>query len=228
MLHRLRQSWVINVGAWLFIVGGAHSVIARITGMPRQPTLLRTLAEVPLTLVALGAALGILMRHKGRRVPVGLWLLLLPAATVFQASFALAFGLLSPITPGLELQPIVNGQAVALSDLSPQLIIWGVVSTVIAAPVIEEAIFRGWLLPQRPSWSAIALTAGLFALLHLPALSASGVLDIVPIFIIGVVLGYLMKRWANLWLCVLLHAAINTVPLLAVWALVALGWVPLP
>lgn len=226
MLRRLSRIWFIHVSVWIFIIGSGHFVINRITGIQLTDfVLLRTLVNGMVALVGLGAALGIIIRQKHKRVSVWMWLLVLPVATLLHAVFAIFLGLMSPTTIGFAVQPVINGQAVAIGDLSPFIIIWGVFSSVIVAPVIEEFIFRGWLLPDRPRWSDIAWNSGLFTVIHLNAITITGVVNVIPVFIIGVFLGYVMKRFSKVWLCVGFHAAFNGVPMLVVLALMALGHV---
>jgi membrane protease YdiL (CAAX protease family) len=214
---------------WIFVIGSGHFVVGRITGIQfTNLILLQTLFNAfnaMVALIGLGAALGIIVRQQHKRVTVGKWLLVLPVATLFHTVFAIFLGLISPTTIGFEVQPVINGQVVAIGDLSPSIIIWGVFSSVIAAPVIEEFIFRGWLLPNRPGWSDVAWNSGLFTVIHLNAIMVTGVVNVIPVFIVGVFLGYLMRRFSNVWLCVGFHAAFNAVPLLVVLALIALGYV---
>jgi membrane protease YdiL (CAAX protease family) len=90
-----------------------------------------------------------------------------------------------------------------------------VVSAVVIAPLAEETFFRGqvqtllryWI--NRP-WLAVLLTAELFALAH-PGWTRP------QIFFLGVCLGYLYERTANLWVCITLHALFNLTSIVYFW-----------
>jgi len=89
-----------------------------------------------------------------------------------------------------------------------------VVEVVILAPIGEELLFRGFLLPRLqlqkgPVW-AVAVSSGFFALLH----PQYGVY--VPIVLLyGAVLGWARLRSGGLTAPILLHATINGVSVLA-------------
>jgi membrane protease YdiL (CAAX protease family) len=95
-----------------------------------------------------------------------------------------------------------------------------VLSAVVAAPLAEEFFFRrvlqGWLekiLPDGDGRMAVALSAALFALLHL----GQG-LAYVPLFPLGLVLGTIARRTGSIVPCILLHALFNAVSVaLLVW-----------
>ncbi|WP_416666504.1 CPBP family intramembrane glutamic endopeptidase [Egbenema bharatensis] len=78
----------------------------------------------------------------------------------------------------------------------------------VAAPVFEEILFRGFLLPSLtryvPVWSAIGLSALLFALAHL-SLS-----EVLPLAVLGMVLGYVYTRSRGLLAPILLHSLWNS------------------
>jgi membrane protease YdiL (CAAX protease family) len=95
-----------------------------------------------------------------------------------------------------------------------------VASAVVAAPLAEEFFFRrvlqGWLekiFPDGDGRMAVALSAALFALLHL----GQG-LAYVPLFPLGLVLGTIARRTGSIVPCILLHALFNAVSVaLLVW-----------
>ena len=81
----------------------------------------------------------------------------------------------------------------------------------VAAPVVEEILFRGMLLSRllrsmRTGW-AIVVQAAVFAGIHL--LDPSAVAALPGLFLIGVVLGFAAIRSRNLSLPILLHAGVN-------------------
>jgi len=87
----------------------------------------------------------------------------------------------------------------------------------IAAPVVEEMLFRGMLLSRlirsmRPGWAVLA-QAVLFAAIHL--LDPSAVAALPGLVIIGAVLGYAAIRTGSLSLPITLHAGVNLTAALA-------------
>ena len=87
----------------------------------------------------------------------------------------------------------------------------------IAAPLFEEFLFRGFLLPSLtrylPVWGAIVVSALLFAIAHL-SLS-----EILPLATLGIVLGVVYTRSRNLLASMLLHSLWNSGTLLSLFIL---------
>ena len=81
------------------------------------------------------------------------------------------------------------------------------ITAVVVAPVFEEILFRGVLLPVLGSWlgpaGAVALSAALFAAAHL------SLGEWIPLFLLGMGLGVLRLRSGRLAACVILHALWN-------------------
>lgn len=82
-------------------------------------------------------------------------------------------------------------------------------------PIAEEVFFRGFILRGLANrWSlatALVVSAAVFAALHLaPAL-------LLPVFVTGLLLGYLYHRTGSLWPCIAVHAAQNLVAVLSAW-----------
>lgn len=92
-----------------------------------------------------------------------------------------------------------------------------------AAPVLEEALFRGVLLPglarNYGTTTAILQTSLLFGIMHFnPSQSLSA-------FLIGLFLGWVYVRTQSLWACIVVHATNNiTAWLLMYWAVPGGGW----
>jgi hypothetical protein len=93
-----------------------------------------------------------------------------------------------------------------------------ILTTVVLAPVFEEIIFRGYLLPSltkyMPPSFAIALSAVIFALIH-----QHGIGDTVQLLAVGVACGVVYSRTRNLGASMLVHAAFNgtVIALFALW-----------
>jgi membrane protease YdiL (CAAX protease family) len=78
----------------------------------------------------------------------------------------------------------------------------------VAAPVFEETLFRGFLMPSLtrwfPAWGAIALSGILFAAAHL------SLAELMPLAVLGCVLGYVYLRSQTLLAPMLLHGLWNS------------------
>ncbi|MBM4023569.1 MAG: CPBP family intramembrane metalloprotease [Planctomycetes bacterium] len=137
------------------------------------------------------------------------------------------------VAPLLALAAAVNRLVPYRHDVADFLMAdrdaWGVTlvlaTAVIAAPVVEELLFRrvlqGWLekvLPADGGLAAILLSAAAFALAH----QGQG-LAFVPLFPLGLVLGFIAHRTGSIVPCILLHALFNLVSVA-----ILLGSPPLP
>jgi len=92
-------------------------------------------------------------------------------------------------------------------------------TAVVLAPLFEETIFRGVLLPVAgrrlgPVWGVL-LSAGVFAVAHL------SLGELLPLLVLGLGLGWLRWNGGRLGSCVLMHAFWNA---LTFTNLVVLGW----
>ena len=81
------------------------------------------------------------------------------------------------------------------------------------APLVEEVLFRGFLLPplvaRFGSRGGIALTAILFGMMHISDPQA-----VPPLIVLGAVLGWLRLRSGSLWPALVLHVGNNAMALL--------------
>jgi membrane protease YdiL (CAAX protease family) len=87
----------------------------------------------------------------------------------------------------------------------------------ILAPLFEEVVFRGFLLPSLTRYlsvgEAIIVSSLLFAIAHL-SLS-----EILPLTVLGIVLGVVYTRSRNLLSAILLHSLWNSATLLGLFIL---------
>ena len=87
----------------------------------------------------------------------------------------------------------------------------------VAAPLFEELLFRGFLLPSLtrylPLWGSILISSFLFAAVHL-SLS-----EVLPLTVLGIVLGFVYSRSRNLLAPMLLHSLWNSGTLLSLFLL---------
>jgi membrane protease YdiL (CAAX protease family)/ElaB/YqjD/DUF883 family membrane-anchored ribosome-binding protein len=102
---------------------------------------------------------------------------------------------------------------IALEGKNPAALFIFFVTAAIAAPIFEEILFRGFLLSSLtryfPVWGAIALSSVLFAIAHL-SLS-----EVLPLTVLGMVLGFVYVRSRNLLSSMLLHSLWNSGTLLS-------------
>lgn len=84
----------------------------------------------------------------------------------------------------------------------------GVISATIVAPIAEELLFRGTLLPASRAferrWIAIGLNGILFGAIHMSPLS------IIPLSLLGAFLADITLRTRSLLPAILVHASMNT------------------
>jgi hypothetical protein len=87
----------------------------------------------------------------------------------------------------------------------------------IAAPIFEEIIFRGFLLPSLtryfPVWGSIVVSSLIFAIAHL-SLS-----EVLPLTTLGIILGFIYTRSRNLFAPMFLHSLWNSGTLLSLFVL---------
>jgi uncharacterized protein len=92
-----------------------------------------------------------------------------------------------------------------------------VLTAAVAAPLFEEYLFRGFLMPSLMRyfypWQAIALSGVIFAAAHL-SLS-----ELVPLTVLGMILGYIYYRTGNLLASMLLHSLWNGGSMLTLYLL---------
>jgi membrane protease YdiL (CAAX protease family) len=91
------------------------------------------------------------------------------------------------------------------------------VTAAIAAPIFEEILFRGFLLPSLtrylPAWGAIIVSSLLFAIAHL-SLS-----EVLPLTTLGIILGVVYTRSRNLLAPIFLHSLWNSGTLISLFIL---------
>ena len=91
------------------------------------------------------------------------------------------------------------------------------VTTAIAAPLFEEILFRGFLLPSLTRyltpWKAVLLSAVIFAVVHL------SLAEMIPLTVLGIMLGIVYTRTQNLLASILLHSLWNGGTILSLYLL---------
>jgi len=120
------------------------------------------------------------------------------------ASVALLFGVISPIS---DLIPMPEFFKKALAELASQKGFFTFLYMVIAAPILEELIFRGimldGLLKKYSPIKAILISSILFGLVHLnPWQFVAGLF-------LGLFMGWVYYKTKSLSLAIIIHAAVN-------------------
>lgn len=94
-------------------------------------------------------------------------------------------------------------------------VVFSALALAVWTPIAEETFFRGFILRGFSSrWRlapALVASAAVFAALHLaPAL-------LLPVFVTGLLLGWVYHRTGSLWPCIAVHAAQNLAAVLSAW-----------
>jgi uncharacterized protein len=131
-----------------------------------------------------------------------------------------------PLMLGVSLlnQQIWQGQGgnnpilqLVLEERDPLALGMFLFTAAVAAPVFEEILFRGFLLPSltryMPIWGAIGLSSLIFATAHL---SFS---EVLPLTVLGAILGFAYVRSQNLLSSILLHSTWNSVTMIGLFLL---------
>jgi hypothetical protein len=91
-------------------------------------------------------------------------------------------------------------------DQTSMVLLWLMVA--VLAPLFEEILFRGFFLTSLtryvPAWVAIGLSAVVFAIAHL------NLADILPLTILGLVLGFVYTQSRNLLASMVVHGLWNS------------------
>lgn len=125
----------------------------------------------------------------------------------------------------LQLPITTNDQVVLQQGKLAPLTTYGVLlGSIIIAPICEELFFRGFVLPgllheMSPLW-AVLVSAALFAVAHADPGS------FLPLFVIGIALGFLRLKTGSTWAGMSLHMLNNT--LASVLIVLALHNIVLP
>ena len=107
--------------------------------------------------------------------------------------------------------------SLALENRDNVALLFFFVTAAIAAPVFEEIFFRGFLMTSLtkflPSWGAVVVSGGIFALVHL---SFS---EVLPLMTLGIMLGFVYGRSRNLLASIVLHGLWNSGTLISLFLL---------
>lgn len=137
-----------------------------------------------------------------RRVKNEAILLVLPLGVSLQ--FLIVFIL--KLIPLPEKIIVEYNKLYSLLGNSPRIL--EIIGTVIAAPIIEEVVFRGLVYTRLRRAMSAPIAAGLCAAIF--ALAHGHIIATMYAFIIGLILCFLMERFRSLWAPILLHIGFNT------------------
>ena len=165
-------------------------------------------AGIVLTLIAASRIAGLdWNRLFGPTLPHTEWTLAaiaFPLAALSYGGFWLLWTPLSYVVPGLVRSYALEGMPDLLSRNNPGRLFLDVVAIVVIAPVVEEILFRGFLLHR---WAArwgtttgVILSSAVFAILHV---------ELIGHFIFGVAMAALYVRTRSLWVPIAAHATNN-------------------
>lgn len=106
---------------------------------------------------------------------------------------------------------------IVLEGKNPIALLMFFLTAAVAAPLFEEFLFRGFLLPSLtrylPVWGSIGISALIFGVAHL---SFS---EILPLTTLGIILGVVYTRTRNLLAPMLLHSLWNSTTLVSLYIL---------
>eukprot|EP00897_Mesotaenium_endlicherianum_P009296 jgi/Mesen1/8395/ME000468S07830 len=201
------------VGSWLIPMAAQAAGLNRTTLSCRGQALYSLVTDVAEMTVGLGILHRCLARFRplpGEWFPVrwrGLWFV--------EAMLACAFfplvNYLSKVNMDLLPVPMAFPAATqleqSLTARDPVATLLYVVVVSLCAPVWEEVIFRGFLLPSLtrylPVWASVAVSALAFAVAHF------NMQRLLPLSFLGVVMGVVFVRSRNLLTSMLLHSLWN-------------------
>jgi hypothetical protein len=149
------------------------------------------------------------MQKRGLNITNELGLFLFKKSVFFKSSLLLAFFLILEEIYMRVLQ--IEAPESFIRFMLSEPIIFGVFTTIIIAPILEEFVFRGFLLSQLRNtlggWAAIGLSSLTWTSLHFQY--ELKILFI--LFVLGLILGFLRWQYNSLFLVMALHAINNLV-----------------
>jgi membrane protease YdiL (CAAX protease family) len=189
----------------------------------QRKTLVEYLVLIPLLLLAASRLRVNPLDALALRLPARPWRALLVIVALLVLVYVLRFGEhafwlvwealegtphIAKVTPGLRHVIMREGLLLAI------------VGTTILAPVAEELVFRGMLLQSLVKtrlgfWGAALLTSLPFAAIHIQMYG--GILESAGIVFTGLVLALALRQTGSLWASIVLHVAVNSVALAALY-----------
>lgn len=169
--------------------------------LPKQPTssegdALLTLLLALSFFVLAGLTTALIIRESRTE-----WRPLRGRTVLFLLILAVPLRALAGVITGSDAPPVEGGQQYLLL---PTILI-GFFGSLVLAPIAEEWVFRGCLLPREPGWGQVTFNALLFALLHHWNFAHLGAAawSHAAVLMLGIVLGATKKFTGNILACAL-------------------------
>jgi membrane protease YdiL (CAAX protease family) len=126
-----------------------------------------------------------------------------------------AFALIFLLEIGLSLFESATGIQLPtnVQQIFSGLPLYFIVFSTIIAPINEEILFRGFLVPR----IGIIASAIIFGLLHY--LSYASISEFIAAFAFGIIAGYIRKRYSSLYPSILAHMLVNALGFLLIFAI---------
>jgi len=226
-------AWPIILFVLTFLAGFLAGAIWALAGRENGPVPLNTMVMLFVALAY--GVLGLMfwswlsknnLHHRSFSVlpnsfnDIGIALLAVTAGIFLGGPLSLAFHEFAMADPSLTLSGGADPKDISNTDdfLDTGAATWTIIlSAVIAAPIIEEVIFRGWMQPMMvsrgmPALFAVLITALFFGLVHI----FSGLQVMAYTFILGIALGAARLITGRVAAPMLAHMANNAWALFAV------------
>jgi membrane protease YdiL (CAAX protease family) len=133
------------------------------------------------------------------------------------------FGQAAPVLAHDMLKMLVESDSALASVLI-------VISAVLVAPILEEAIFRGFVqsvmveaVGEARRWSVVLVASLVFAMIHVNVSTFENWQALPGLFVLGIVLGWLYERSGSLWPGIVLHMGFNTMNIAMALSVVGRG-----
>jgi membrane protease YdiL (CAAX protease family) len=195
------------LGLSLLLLAQLHPAVRTFSQSPMGAMLIIYGGIVVVLLVAARSATLDWNRLLGPTLPQTEWRLAaiaFPLAALSYGGFWLLWGPLSFLAPDFVRSYALEGMPDLLTRGNPARLVLDIVAIVVVAPVVEEILFRGFLLHR---WAArwgtttgVILSSAVFAILHV---------ELVGHFIFGVAMAALYVRTRSLWVSIAAHAVNN-------------------
>jgi uncharacterized protein len=189
------------------LLARVHPAGRELTESPTGATMILYAGIVVVLLVA--ARLARLDWHRllGPTLPRTEWKLsavAFPLAAMSYGGFWLLWGPVSLVAPRFVRSYALEGMPDLLTRGDPARLVLDIVAIVIAAPVVEEIFFRGFLMHRwAVRWgttTGVVLSSAVFAVMHV---------ELIGHFIFGVAMCALYVRTRSLWVPIAAHAVNN-------------------
>ncbi|KAL9242907.1 hypothetical protein vseg_016864 [Gypsophila vaccaria] len=214
------QVMLLWVAAFWFVGSWMMPFAAHMAGFSKESLTYRGQALYSLLTDVTEGLAGIAILHRClsrfRPLPSGWFKFSLKGKWYFDVALGcLMFPLVNRLSQfNLDLLPLLPSTPVTLSSVEQSILARDpvamglyVVVVSVCAPIWEEIVFRGFLLPSltkyMPVWCAILVSSVVFALAHF------NVQRMLPLILLGVVMGTLFARSRNLVPSMLLHSLWN-------------------